>query len=348
MVARLKMGRRSNQGFTLVELLVVIAIIGVLVALLLPAVQAAREAARRSSCSNNMKQLGLAAHNFHDTYGNRFMPGSANDMNEFGTSATTGWGSSWMVYMLPYVEQANVYNKWQFVSSSGYTNANNAAAVNDLKIKVYRCPSSAVPEFFTSGGAAARKMIVSYTGISGSAINTSGTGVYPQGCCTATASGSLASDNGVFYANSKTGFSSITDGSSNTWMIGEQSRHLLDASQKPVTAPFNSWQKTGNSGGRYGWTMGSAVGATETQATWSDKRHFNCTAVRYRINQVGFAGDAASGTSDDVGANFPISSYHPGGAVVLLADGSNRVFTDSTDTTVIHAFCTRDGGETNP
>jgi prepilin-type N-terminal cleavage/methylation domain-containing protein len=344
MVAGSKVGKGNPKGFTLVELLVVIAIIGVLVALLLPAVQAAREAARRSSCSNNMKQLGLGAHNFHDTYMNRFMPGAGNDMNEFGTATGTQWGSSWMVYMLPYIEQSAAHSKWQFHTQSGYTNANNMAVATDLMIKVYRCPSSAVPEWFTSGGVAVRKMVVSYTGISGSAINASGPGVYSATCCGG--SGSLASDNGVLFAGSKTGFASITDGSSNTWLIGEQSRHLLDTNRRPIITPFTA--KVGNSGGLYGWTMGSAIAPTQTPATWSDGRHFNCTAVRYRINQSGLASDNTSGTNNDVGTNFPISSYHPGGAIVCLADGSNRVFTDSTDLTIIHAFCTKDGGESIP
>ena len=136
--------RRS--AFTLVELLVVIAIIGVLVALLLPAVQAAREAARRSSCTNNMKQLGIALHNFHDTF-NRFPPGGARDQQPFGTHATGGgWGSSWKVYILPYIEQNAIYDKWLFDgANSGYTHASNMVYTNRLKIATYRCPSSPVP-----------------------------------------------------------------------------------------------------------------------------------------------------------------------------------------------------------
>ncbi|HTN77380.1 MAG TPA: DUF1559 domain-containing protein, partial [Pirellulaceae bacterium] len=109
----------ARRAFTLVELLVVIAIIGVLVALLLPAVQAAREAARRMQCSNNVKQLGLSLHNHHDTY-NRFPPGGANDQTPFGTeTATSGWGSSWMVYILPYIEQNALYSQWQMYGQSG-------------------------------------------------------------------------------------------------------------------------------------------------------------------------------------------------------------------------------------
>src|SRR5262245_58703887 len=91
------------RGFTLVELLVVIAIIGVLVALLLPAVQAAREAARRSQCSNNLKQLGLAAHTFNDTY-QRLPPGGGLKGGGNGLGRTSDWGS-WLVYLLPYIEQ---------------------------------------------------------------------------------------------------------------------------------------------------------------------------------------------------------------------------------------------------
>jgi len=340
-VTRLHSLRRSH-GFTLVELLVVIAIIGVLVALLLPAVQAAREAARRSSCTNNLRQLAIATHNFHDTYGNRLPPGAANDMAPFGRDTAARWGSSWYVYILPFIEQNNIYDKWDFTNHSGYQNANNAVYVNNAWIKAYRCPSTAVPEWFNKGGASARTMVVSYTGIAGSAITPGSTGTYQQGCCNG--SGSWASDNGIFHAGSKTGFSAITDGTSNTWLIGEQSAHLRDAAGKPVTAGFGAG--VGNSGGIYGWPMGAAHPANGGQNGWGDGRHFNCTAVRFRINQIGFTNDVANGHNNDVGANFPISSYHPAGVNIALADASTRFYSNSLDLTVIHALCTKSGGET--
>jgi prepilin-type N-terminal cleavage/methylation domain-containing protein len=333
--------RRS--GFTLVELLVVIAIIGILVALLLPAVQAAREAGRRSQCSNNLKQLALSMHNFHDTLKNRLPPGAGNDVTPFGTGGA-GWGSSWMVYILPFMEQTAIHEQWQFHSSSGYTNSNNMNLVGNATIPAFRCPSSPVPDRMVGrGGVNVRLMNVSYTGIAGSVMPgiATATPVYNVGCCNG--SGPLATDNGVLFAGSRIGLGGITDGTSNTWMIGEQSDHLRDANRQPVIAGYTAGY--GNSGGLYGWTMGANHPTGGGQAGWGDGRHFNCTSVRYRINQTGFTNAAASGTNNDVGTNFPIMSAHPGGVINALADGSNRFFSSQMDPVIINAFCTRAGGE---
>jgi prepilin-type N-terminal cleavage/methylation domain-containing protein/prepilin-type processing-associated H-X9-DG protein len=129
----------QRRGFTLVELLVVIAIIGVLVALLLPAVQAARESARRSQCMNNLKQLGVALHNYADTYRGAFPVGGYN----------YGWGT-WLVGLLPYIEQQNLYEIYQGYGGIGVNGGINdqytyGAAVNQpvtrLTLKAYTCPS---------------------------------------------------------------------------------------------------------------------------------------------------------------------------------------------------------------
>jgi prepilin-type N-terminal cleavage/methylation domain-containing protein len=144
--------RRKRFGFTLVELLVVIAIIGVLVALLLPAIQSAREAARRAECSNNLKQIGLAFHNFQDTYGN--LPGGGRDGHhksdamDFCCRSKTVYGWNWTYHILPFMEQTAIYDLGSTAAdpASGSTAYNNTEDLPAREfVKTLYCPSRRSP-----------------------------------------------------------------------------------------------------------------------------------------------------------------------------------------------------------
>jgi prepilin-type N-terminal cleavage/methylation domain-containing protein len=192
-----------RRGFTLVELLVVIAIIGVLVALLLPAVQAAREAARRSSCGNYLKQIGVALHNYHDIH--QTFP--------FGWSNR---GQGWSACILPQMEQGPLYDTLQWAEGNNWDTDNtpNERACCTL-ISSYRCPSAAIPRAVNNQGIPAR-VPATYKGVASS---------------TARSDDPSTSDNGrhleqsdlegIFFGDSRINFKDILDGTSNTFMIGE-------------------------------------------------------------------------------------------------------------------------------
>ncbi|HZZ78742.1 MAG TPA: DUF1559 domain-containing protein [Gemmataceae bacterium] len=332
-------------AFTLIELLVVIAIIAILIALLVPAVQKVREAAARTQCINNLKNIGLALHSFHDA-NKRLPPGCAADQIPFGTLANpSGHGSSWKVYILPYIEQGAIFSKWQFNGGSGWESTNNAV-VAGITIPVYRCPSSTLPPFDSYGGnpgGANPQMFSCYTGISGSygMGYTDPTGYGPNTCCTGT--DGFVSSGGILYPLSRVTMVGITDGTSNTIVVGEQSDHLRDANRQIIPGPYGAI----TSQGPHGWIMGTSVGSPPPAG---QNRSFNCTTVRYSINQIGFSDNGPAGTGNNTGCNIPLSSPHTGGANMLFADGTVRFWPNSTSSAVLAVATMRADGQsfTNP
>jgi prepilin-type N-terminal cleavage/methylation domain-containing protein/prepilin-type processing-associated H-X9-DG protein len=189
---------RNRSGFTIVELLVVIAIIGILLAMTLPAVQMAREAARRIQCANNLKQQGLALHLYHDAYGN-FPAGYIKDN-----------GTLWSAPLLPYLEQSPVYDKAQLHLLWNTPDSGNAVACATL-IPVFRCPSDPQEEHMSVQGFIDRVPCNYLACASGTIRVESGPGT------------TLVSPriDGMFFRNSLVRMSSVADGTSNTIMVGE-------------------------------------------------------------------------------------------------------------------------------
>jgi prepilin-type N-terminal cleavage/methylation domain-containing protein/prepilin-type processing-associated H-X9-DG protein len=272
-----------RHGFTLVELLVVIAIIGMLVGLLLPAVNAAREAGRRTNCTNNMKQMGLALINFHDEQGH-FPPGYGSFQNyvDGATDTSPGWG--WGAYILPYLDERPTYKLINL--SLPVQSQQNATAIQTF-IKTYICPSDLPPQaaFAVTDGFA-------------KTVGTAAPSSYAA-CCGSDAFDTFdATGSGIFYRNSKTRMADITDGASHTIMIGERAW----AYSKGIWA---------------GAISGGVImrGALNTNPGSPDGSAPAATLVLSHCHLVNTQGDTDGGLDD-------FSSLHPGGANVVHADGS--------------------------
>ena len=303
-----------KRGFTLIELLVVIAIIAILIALLLPAVQQAREAARRTQCKNNLKQIGLALHNYHDTYG--LMP--------------YGWdtrGMAWSGHILPQIEQANLYNTLIF-QESGPGNWSSNGSPNELAagtlIEAFRCPSMPITEHVSSNSGIPGRVPISYRGNAGSLSSSDDTStiVIPG-----TKSLEMLDQDGIFYACSRTKFRDITDGTSTTLLVVES-----------LTDP--NFVKDGQ--GMDYWAIGSPQ-ADPCRCTGSNNgtefsELVGSTIVGLNLRKLD---PAAHGRLMELS----FGSYHVGGAQIALCDGSSRFVSENIDLGIWQALGSRDNGE---
>jgi prepilin-type N-terminal cleavage/methylation domain-containing protein len=320
-----KQWRPDRRAFTLVELLVVIAIIGTLVGLLLPAVQAARESARRSSCSNKLKQIGIAVHNHHDAL-TRLPPSGAYCMPPFGKATSASWGFSCFPYLLPFLEEQALYDRFLFVNGQSIT----PSYVIGNPMTALRCPSSTVGQWRTFDTNRVAKS--SYVPIRGAS-----NGLIPgfTARTAGTSAGGVGSKDGMLFVGSQLKMKDCIDGTSKMLIIGEDSDFLVDA-----TGANREWSNSAY----FGWTLGAYGGPT-------DGAHFeNYTAmtIRYRINDKNNSGNGwtsgSGGIGSNSGNNHPLNSAHPGGAHALLLDGAVMFLGDVTTLQTLAQLATRDDG----
>ncbi len=309
--------RRDVSGFTLVELLVVIAIIGILVALLLPAVQAAREAARRSQCVNNMKQIGLALHNYHDTY-KTFPYGSFNLREAWYSN-----GSNWRALILPFLEQQTIHDQLAFTYTSSFMAGGtnpllDNEVLHELFLSVYWCPSTAFDKFDNphSWSNTERTMNITYAGNQGAARPVPGADT-SRGTFDCGHGWSCA--NGTLLVNETINMSAILDGTSNTYLVAEQSGYTVH----PTTGV--QYNRTSN---YYGGWYGSRHPRTVLSGSCNDLWQTGTTCVRFGINAHIYQTGANDGMYRN---NTLITSQHPGGANLLMGDGSVHFATETME-----------------
>jgi prepilin-type N-terminal cleavage/methylation domain-containing protein/prepilin-type processing-associated H-X9-DG protein len=320
-----------QSGFTLVELLVVIAIVAILIGLLLPAVQRVREAAHRTQCTNNLKQVGLALHNYEGV-NKVFPPGYLSNPSDPAmgpvdpafNDAGPGW--SWLALLLPYVEQDSLYKALR-LDLPCYHPANVAAV--RTTVKGFLCPSDGGGQNPGAGGP------VSLPDINGKTLAVFGRSNYVHNVGSSTLWCSwpvTLQPNGVLYRNSTTRIADVTDGLSNTVFAGERSSNLADAVW-PGVVPFSvhfqypPFLSIGSGGVNRPYDgPGSFVGAHGGPCPYEDP------VVIHPPNSP-------------LGHGDQMQSMHPGGANILLGDGSVHFYSDGHALSTWAALISRNGGE---
>jgi hypothetical protein len=336
------------------------------------------------SCSNNLHQVGLAVHNFHDTYGYLPTAGSADGRPYTSGGTFAGEGTNWSVYLLPFIEQGNIYTKLTFNGDSGWVSNptdsppggttpatssayNNVAVAGGAVIKIYRCPSDPKPDLQrndsnvrdSSGNEAILVNRNSYVAIAGAVNNPDGKGLFLESRNTDSSSWSwqfgVTAWGGMISPDyQKITFTNISDGLSNTMMISEQSDQLKAIDQNGNIVN-DQYSVTSTGGGLFrGHSNGATNGQINAPSRGMDARGQTYTTIRYNINQkTGWTCGVTNGAGvcgggpgywNSEGANVPLVSNHTGGVNALFGDGSVHFLGSNTDLYTLACLATRDDG----
>ena len=315
---------KHARGFTLVELLVVIAIIGILIALLLPAVQAAREAARRSECTNKIKQIGVAMHNYVDTY--KVFPCGSLRID----SAAESWKTQhigWLARLLPYLEQKQIADQipWEVYQSWDSANSTIGNRMYMTKLSIFRCPSDPSPNWDSTSWPGS----TNYVGCAGSEIYFGRPG---------SSSGMDPLKLGLVRETFFPSFANITDGSSNTMAVSEC---LLGT---PFTCRASCPDYKATNAGTDGVTL------TKDEDSTRGRSWYQAYGATWPYNTLLGPNDRLTLNHEYMGGSntgsYAARSKHPGGVNVGMADGSVKFASDTVDKTIWQAVSTIAGGET--